>query len=173
MSQSEKTVEVPDRLVRVIWGRNDAVSRRAVAFAVVLFVVVAVFNYVHMAINPDVVSLDPPRGLYDLVLWQGLIRAFGHPGFVVVLAAIYAYLNEGYLPAGLLAAAPAMGMELWIFQGASVPGTYVIVPAPIADFWEWVPTVVRIVATYGTLGFLFGHVARYVRLEVLDRPAPV
>lgn len=158
--------------VRVFWGRRDSVSLRAVAFAVVLFVVVTGFNYVDMAAAENVVYVNVNRGLYDVVLWRGVIAAFSHPGLVVGLAALHAYLNEGFLPALLLALAPTVGMDFWVYAG-QFPEPYVLIPRPLVGYWGWVLSDRWIVARFGTLGFLVGLLARYIQIEVLDRPEQV
>lgn len=172
MDQGEGARDGPDPVVRVLFGRSRAVSIRAVAFAVALFIVVALFAYATMAASENVVYFDVPRGSFDSPLWLGFERAFRHPGLVVGLAALHAYLNEGYLPAVLLASAPFLGMNIWIYHGP-YPGPYVLILKPLVGSWGWLPYVIRVVFPWATLGFLVGVVVRWLRTRVVDLSEPI
>lgn len=154
--------------VRVFWGRSRPLSVRAVVFAVALFLVVLVIRYTTMAASEEVVHFDIARSAADFALWWGLIQAFRSPVLVVGLAAIHAYLNDGYLPSLLLGLAPVLGMNLLIYAGP-YPGPYVLTLKPFVGNWDWIPHVARVTVLWASVGFLAGFGARWLRGEVLDR----
>jgi len=159
------------RLVRLVRGRRRRISVRAVEFAVALFVVVAAFEFVWMASVEELVYLDIDRGSFEYGLVTDIVDGFAHPLLLAGLAGLHAYLNEGYLPSLLLAAAPAAGASIWIFSGPH-PGPYVLTLKPLVGHWEWVPTLLRLAVLPATLGFLLGILTRRIRLDVLGLPEP-
>lgn len=154
----------PDPVVRFLLGRHRAVSLRAIVFAVALFLVAAVFQYATMAAAEELRQFG---GITQTLPWEALGMTLSHPGLVVGLAAIHAYLNEGCLPAVLLAAAPVLGMRTWTYYGP-FGGPYVLVFEPIAGVLHSVPRV----ALYATPGIAIGFAARWLRIEYLDLPEP-
>lgn len=172
MSREEGAIDEQDIGVRVLWGRSGPLSIRAVVFAVALFLAVVVFRYATMAAVEDVVYFDIARSAMDFVLWRGLVQTFSSPVLVVGLAAIHAYLNEGYLPSFLLGLAPVLGMNILIFSGP-YPGPYVLTLKPIVGNWGWIPHVARVTFLWATVGFLVGFVVRWLWTEALDRSEPI
>lgn len=171
MGQVTEAIERPDRRRRLFWGQSHNVSRRVVAVAVALFLVVAVIRYLNMAVSEDLVYLDLARGSLEFVPWQLFLLVVDHPVVIVGLAAISAYLNEGYLPTVLLAVAPSVGVNIWIFSGP-FPGPYVLTLKPFVGHWEWVWSVTRSALPWATVGFLVGFVVRWLRTEVVGLSEP-
>lgn len=171
MSRESGVVDRHDLGARLLWGRSRPLSTRAVVFAVALFIVVVVFRYTSMAASEDLVYFDIARGSMEFVPWAGLNKAFSYPGLVVGLAAIHAYLNEGYLPAYLLGLAPVLGTSILIFSGP-YPGPYVLTLKPLAGNWGWVSHVIRHTFLWATVGFIVGIAVRWLRTEVLGRSEP-
>lgn len=170
--REEEARDGHDLLVRVFWGRKRAVTMRAIAFAVALFVVVAIFEYANMAAYENVVYFDIPRASWDYGLWGPFRKAFRHPGLIIGLAAVHAYLNEGYLPSVLLASAPIHGVKIWVYYGPH-PGPYVLILRPLVGYWEWALGVPLYALPLATLGFIVGFVVRWLRTEVLDFSEPI
>lgn len=171
MSREAGAVDRQELGARLLWGRSRPLGTRAIVFAAALFLVVVVFRYASMAASEDIVYFDIARGSMESVPWRELNTAFSYPGLVVGLAAIHAYLNEGYLPSFLLGLAPALGTSILIFSGP-YPGPYVLTLKPLVGDWEWLPQVIRYTLLWATVGFIVGLAVRWLQTEALDRPEP-
>lgn len=119
-----------------------------------------------MAAYEEVVYFNIDPEFVHSFLWQGVLEALAHPFLIAGLAALHAYLNEGYLPALVLASAPLIGDHLWIYSG-SPGGPYVLTLEPLIGSWEWLPEVLSIALLWGTAGFVLGLLGRRFRTEVL------
>ena len=163
MEPTEEITSGPD-IVGAFLGQDRAVTLRAVVFAIVLALFMGVVAYINMSAAEGAQF----GGVEDTTLFLAIVSLDRIPVFFAGLAAVHAYLNEGYLPAVLLAAAPRVGSEMVNFAGP-FGGPYTLALDPAEGVLEGLPYVLP----YATVGFLVGFAIRLLWVEVLDRPEPI
>lgn len=133
----------------VLTGADRSRTRRALVLAVGLSVGTAVVRIY----APSTPGIGLVFGVLHAFTLEATPTAMPTDGFGAMtlagLAAMHAYLNEGYVPSLVLAMAPSYG--LYVFNG---PGA--------APLWA-AAYVLPYVATAGTLGFILGGSLRWVR----------
>lgn len=157
-------------LEHLLLGERWSMTRRALLFSAGSFSVVAVANGLALTFSapPGESSLgDVWWGVMDLLFgFSGvglMIDVVGLGVFLIAgLALIHAYLNQGYLPSLVLAAAPYYAFYVFTVDGPA----YGLVVAVHDDFViapSWAARHVFPNAfVYGSLGFLLGLGLRYV-----------
>ena len=145
------------RLRSLVVGESRARTRRALALAAGFLVGLAALEYVFL-LGPDVVWVDAAWRAF--VLEPNLAVALDRGSFgaflVVGLAAIQAYLNEGYLLSVLLASAPIFGAGLWSLGGPFRDVKFYLDPASAVR--RTFPEAL----VYATVGFLVGLALRWL-----------
>ena len=164
MEPTEEITSGPD-VVGAFLGQDRAVTFRLMLFAIVLALFMGVMNYIHMANIEDIAQFG---GIENTPLFLAIVSLSTDPVFIGGLAAVHAYLNEGYLPAVLLAATPVVSGDMLNYAGP-FGGPYTI----YIDLVEGISEAIPYVLPYATLGFLVGFAIRLFWVEVLDRPEPI
>ena len=146
------------RLESFLVGEDRATTRRALLLAGGYVVALAAFEYAFL-LGPDIELVDALWGAF--VLEPNMATAVDHGTFgavlVVGLAAIYAYLNEGYLVSVILASTPIFGASLWtIGSMEEVANLYL---DPVSAVRRTFPEAVL----FATVGFLLGIGLRWLR----------
>lgn len=153
-----------DRLTALLFGANRARTRRALVLAGVLLVATATIEYLlfHTGFENGVVET-----LHEVFLLVGYLPGREGMGavFVVGLAALHAYLNEGYLPSVLLGWSPVFGNLVWSITSPVGIASYRL--DPLAAFERTFPEAVAL----ATLGFLVGVGLRWTRKRRRTRTA--
>lgn len=153
------------RLRSLFVGEDRATTRRALLLAGGYVVALAVLEYAFL-LGPDFELVDALWRAF--VLESNLSTAVNRGTFgavlVVGLAAIYAYLNEGYLVSVILASAPIFGAGLWTLGG---PYRRVdLYLDPVSAVQRTFPEAVL----FATVGFLLGIGLRRLRGAWPDSP---
>jgi DMSO/TMAO reductase YedYZ heme-binding membrane subunit len=152
------------RLRSLLVGESRAVTRRALALAAGFLVGLAALEYVFL-LGPDDEVVDAAWRAF--VLEPNLAAALDRGSFgaflVVGLAAIHAYLNEGYLVSLLLASAPIFGAGLWSLGGPFRDVNFYLDPASAVR--RTFPEALL----YATIGFLLGLALRWLNRRLRAR----
>lgn len=145
-----------DRLAALVLGVNRARTRRALVLAGVLLVATATIEYLlfRTGFENGVVEV-----LHEVFLLAGHLPSRAGTGavFVVGLAALHAYLNEGYLPSVLLGWSPVFGNLSWTNGSRSDVANYYL--DPLTAFERTFPEALAL----ATLGFVVGVGLRRIR----------
>ena len=145
-----------DRLAALVLGANRARTRRALVLAGVLLVATATLEYLLFRTGFENGVVET---LHEVFLLAGYLpsRAGAGAAFVVGLAALHAYLNDGYLPSVLLGWTPVFGNLTWTNGSPSGVANYYL--DPIAAFERTFPEALAL----ATLGFVVGVGLRWTR----------
>ena len=98
----------PSRFGQLLVGVSVERTRRAVILAGVFVILGAVVTYLNVTTQFENEAL---RGAHRITVFNERVRTGGV--LIVGLAAIHAYLNEGYLPSVTQGVAPYFGANLW------------------------------------------------------------
>lgn len=106
------------------------------------------------------------KALHQAFLLDGFLPTWHATGaFIVVgLAALHAYLNEGYLPSVVLGWGPAYGNVMWTIGSLSGVENYYL--DPLAAFQRTFPEA----AALATVGFIIGLGVRWGRMRQQHQP---
>lgn len=145
-----------DRLHDLVIGDEPSRTRRALVLAGGFLVAGLVLGYLVFATQFENVLLE---SLHEALLLDGYGPGWHARGaFVVVgLAAVHAYLNEGYLPSVLIGWSPVYGNVGWTIGSRREIGNYYL--DLVAAFERTFPEAVVL----ATLGFVVGVGLRWAR----------
>lgn len=144
------------RFTDLILGEKWSRTRQALVLTVGFVVASMVLEYLLLLTKFDNFVLEM---LHEVFLLDGYLPSWHATGlfFVVGLAAVHAYLNEGYLPSVLLGWSPVYGNVIWTIGSRSGIKNYYL--DPIGAFESTFPEAVVL----GTLGFAIGLGLRWIR----------
>lgn len=145
-----------DRLTSLLLGANRTRTRRALVLTGAFVVLGATIEYLLFRTGFENSVVET---LHEVFLLTGYLPSQGGTGavFVVGLAALHAYLNEGYLPSVLLGWTPVFGNLGWSITASAGIESYRL--DPVAAFERTFPEALAL----ATLGFVVGVGLRWTR----------
>lgn len=154
-----------DRLRDLTLGKERSRTRRALALTVGLVTVGMVSEYLLFLTEFQNGVVET---LHEVLLLDGYLPSWHATGalFVLDLAALHAYLNEGYLPSVLLGWSPVYGNVLWSIGSLSGVENYYL--DPVAAFERTFPEALVL----ATLGFVVGLGLRWARKRRQSHAVP-
>lgn len=154
-----------DRLTDLLLGTERSTTRRAVILAVGFAVGGGVLEYLLVLTKFENDVIATAHSVFAL---DGYLPTWYATGALVVVgvAAVHAYLNEGYLPSVLLGWSPVYGNAIWTIGSWTTIRNYYL--DPVAAFERTFPEA----AVLATLGFLVGLVLRRIRQRGRLVPPP-
>lgn len=147
-----------DRLTTLILGEKWSRTRRALILVVSFGTASMVLEYLLLLTkfeNEVVVTL------HEVFRLDGYLPTWHATGmfFVIGLAAVHAYLNEGYLPSILLGWSPVYGNVLWSIGSLTEIKSYYL--DPVSAFERTFPEAIIL----ATLGFVIGLSLRWILIH--------
>lgn len=149
-------VALSDRLTDLILGEQWSRTRRALVLTAAFVIATTISEYALFLTKFEKGWIET---LHEVFFLDGYLPSWHATGafFVIGLAALHSYLNEGYLPSVLLGWSPAFGNLSWTFRRLSGVEQYYY--DPVAAFERTFPEAVVL----ATLGFVFGVGLRSIR----------
>lgn len=156
------------QLRSLLVGEDPEMTRRALLLAGGFVVALAALEYVFL-LGPDEEVFDALWRAFVLEANLGEAMNQGTYGaaLVVGLAAVHAYLNEGYLPSVALASAPIFGASLWTI--GSLSGVANLYLDPASAVRRTFPEALA----FATVGFLVGIGLRWLTSRFREEPGSV
>lgn len=150
-----------DQLTDLILGERWSRTRNALVLAGGFVTAGLVLEY---ALFLTRFENDAVETVHEVFFLDGYLPGWHAAGPVIVigLAALHAYLNEGYLPSVLLGWSPAFGNVIWTIGSPSGIENYYV--DPVAAFERTFPEA----AVLATLGFVLGFGLRRIRKRRRD-----
>lgn len=150
-----------DRLNVLILGEERSMARRALVLTGGFVTSTMILEYLLLLTkfeNEGIVML------HEVFRLDGYLPSWHATGlfFVIGLAALHAYLNEGYLPSILLGWSPVYGNFIWSIGHPSRIANYYL--DPVSAFERTFPEAVVL----ATLGFIIGVGLRWIRKRQWD-----
>lgn len=145
-----------DRLIDLLLGEKWSKTRQALILTVVFAIVGVVLEYLLLLTRFEIGVIET---LHEVFLLDGYLPSWHATGmlFVIGLAALHAYLNEGYLPSILLGWSPVFGNVIWTIGSPTAIENYYL--DPVAAFERTFPEALVL----ATLGFIIGLSLRWIR----------
>ncbi|NEU56416.1 hypothetical protein [Halorussus sp. MSC15.2] len=154
-----------DRLHDLILGVERSRSRRALALGGVFLIAGLTLEYLLFVTKFENGVVEV---LHEVFLLNEYVPNWHATGafFVIGLAALHAYLNEGYLPSVLLGWSLVYGNVIWTIGSLQRIENYYL--DPVAAFGRTFPEAVVL----ATLGFVIGIGLRQARKRRRDHAIP-
>lgn len=136
-------------------GRDPRTTLKALLLSGIFFTISLILGYINLKMELDI------NFLKSLIIILHL-----HAGgivLVIILAALHAYVNKGYLPSILLAISPSYGSFLWTIGSMDEISN---IHLDFSSAWE---RLFPEAPLYATLGFLIGVLLRILVANVLNR----
>lgn len=147
-----------ERLGALVLGEEWSRTRRALVLAGGFVVAGTLLEYLLFRTKFENEVIET---FHQVLLLDGYLPGWEATGaiFVVGLAALHAYLNEGYLPSVLLGWSAVYGNVGWTIGSLSGIENYYL--DPVAAFERTFPEAVAL----ATLGFVVGTSLRWIRMQ--------
>lgn len=145
-----------DRLTDLLLGENWSRTRQALILTVGFAIVSTALEYLLFLTKFENEVIGT---LHEVLLLDGYLPSWHATGmlFVVGLAALHAYLNEGYLPSVLLGWSPVYGNVVWTIGTPMGIENYYL--DPVGAFERTFPEAIVL----ATLGYIIGLGLRWIR----------
>ncbi|MFC4448991.1 hypothetical protein [Halorussus aquaticus] len=145
-----------DRFTDLLLGEKWSRTRQAFILAVGFAIVGVVLEYALFLTKFEGGVIET---LHEVFLLDGYLPSWHATGmlFVIGLAALHAYLNEGYLPSILLGWSPVYGNVSWTIGSPTAIENYYL--DPVAAFERTFPEALVL----ASLGFVIGLSLRWIR----------
>lgn len=145
-----------DRLTDLLLGEEWSRTRQAFILTVGFAIVGVVLEYLLFLTKFESGVIET---LHEVFLLDGYLPSWHATGmfFVIGLAALHAYLNEGYLPSILLGWSPVYGNVIWTIGSPTAIENYYL--DPVAAFERTFPEALVL----ATFGFIIGLSLRWIR----------
>lgn len=154
-----------DRLHDLILGKERSRTRRVIVLVSGFLIAGLTLEYLLFVTEFENGVVEV---LHEVFLLDGYVPGWHATGafFVVGLAALHAYLNEGYLPSVLLGWSPVYGNVAWTIGSLYGIENYYL--DPVSAFERTFPEAVVL----ATLGFVIGISLRWARKRHRDDAVP-